>query len=72
MMSRYVRAVGDDRRKEIISFYVEPLAVNGHSLDEFPDGDPPTENLDRLSRKVTARGRSAFEVLSREATADTP
>ena len=64
IMSRYVRAVGDEQRKEIILFYMEPLSRSGHKIDEFQDGDPPTEKFDRLSANVVARGRAVIEVLS--------
>ena len=64
IMSRYVRAVGDDARREIIIFYMEPLTRSGHGLDDFPDGGPVLESYDRLSSEVKARGESVFEVLT--------
>lgn len=62
-MARYVRAVGEDARKEVIIFYMEPLRRNGHDISEFPDGGPAMESYDRLSSEIVARARSAFEVL---------
>lgn len=63
IMSRYVREVGADRRKEIILFYTEPLSAHGHKLAEFPETLTPSEIYDRLSAQVVARGLEAFEVL---------
>lgn len=63
IMARYVRAVGEDARKEVIIFYMEPLRRNGHDISEFPDGGPAMESFDRLSSEIVARARSAFEVL---------
>ena len=63
IMARYVRAVGDDKRKELIVFYMESLQKNGHNIDDFPDGEPPTANFDNLSAAVVARARDAFEIL---------
>lgn len=64
IMSRYVREVGPDGRKELILFYIEPLAAHGHRLAEFPATDGPSDHYDRLSTRVTARGLDAFEVLA--------
>lgn len=63
IMARYVRAVGDYERKELIVFYMEPLRQNGHDIGDFPDGDAPTERFDELSSAVVARSRDAFEIL---------
>ena len=62
-MARFVRAVGDDQRKEVIIFYMEPLQRNGHDISEFPDGGPALESFDKLSSLIVARARAAFEVL---------
>jgi len=66
IMARYVRAVGDDQRKEVIIFYMEPLRRNGHDISEFPDGGPVSESFDRLSTELVARAKGAFEVLPGE------
>jgi len=63
IMSRAVRAVGDDSRKEIILFYMEPLASSGHDIADFPDGGPVSQEYDRFSAEVVARGQAVFEVL---------
>ena len=67
VMSRYVRAVGADRRHELIIFYIEPLRRSGHTIDEFPDAPEPSPAFDRLSAMVTERGERAFQVLADEA-----
>lgn len=63
IMARYVRAVGEDQRKEVIIFYMEPLQRHGHDISEFPDGGPASERFDRLSAELVSRVGSAFEVL---------
>jgi len=63
IMARYVLAVGEDQRREVIIFYMEPLDRNGHDIRDFPDGGPKTESFERLSSVIVARARSAFEVL---------
>ena len=62
IMSRFVRAVGENRRREVILFYMEPLRLHGHSLSEFPDRGPPSADFDRISATLDARARAAFEV----------
>lgn len=66
IMARFVRAVGEDQRKEVIIFYMEPLRRSGHDLSEFPDGGPVSERFDNLSSAVVARARDVFEVLPRQ------
>ena len=63
IMARYVRAVGEDARKEVIIFYMEPLSRSGHDISDFPDGGPATDTFDRLSSEVVARAGSVFDVL---------
>ncbi len=64
IMSRYVREVGADRRKEVILFYNEALALHGHTLDEFPDQPGQSDAYDMLSAKVVENGLEAFEVVA--------
>lgn len=63
IMSRFVRAVGKDARRELILSYLEPLAAHGRSLADFPDGGPPSEAYDRLSEEVTERSMAIFREL---------
>ena len=55
-----MRAVGDDARRELILFYMEPLALHGHTLADFPDGEPPQVAYDRLSAGVKERSLAVF------------
>jgi hypothetical protein len=64
IMSRFVRAVGKESRKEFIIFYMEPVRTHGHSLADFPDGGPASPVYDRLSALITERSMSAITFLS--------
>lgn len=64
IMSRYMRVVGLDRRNELIIFYMESLTLGGHSIDEFPDGDPASQTYNTYSSAVSRRARRSFEVMS--------
>ncbi len=60
-MSRYVRAVGTDHRRELILFYIESLSQNDHTIDAFPDSPKPSEIYDQLSEAVVERSLRAFK-----------
>ena len=60
IMSRFVTEVGDNQRNELIIFYIEPLARNKSSLDDFPDGGPISNKFDRLSNTMTKRSLKAM------------
>lgn len=62
IMSRWVRVVGEERRDELIVFYIEPLAIHGHRVEQFPDGGPVSDVFDRLSERVTRRARESFDI----------
>ncbi len=66
IMSRYMRVVGADRRKELIIFYIETLRLSGHSLEEFPEDGPPTEAYDVLSAAVSRRALRSFAILPQD------
>ena len=63
IMSRFVTEVGDARRNELIIFYIETLAKNKASLEDFPDGGPASEKFDRLSNSMTRRSLKAMRFL---------
>lgn len=63
IMSRYVRAVGEDQRAEVIVFYTETLATNGHTIADFPDGGPVSEVYDKLSAAVIERGHAELALI---------
>ena len=52
-------ALGNGTRKFIL-LYMEPLARHGRSLADFPDGGPPSDDYDRVSRSVTERSLRHF------------
>ncbi len=64
IMSRFVRAVGEQQRHELILFYLEPLAASGFSLDDFPQDSPLSPALETLSRLVTQRSLEALLVVA--------
>ncbi len=63
IMSRFVTEIGEDQRKELIIFYIEPLSRNNASLEDFPDGGPVSEKFDRLSNTITKRSLAAMTFL---------
>ena len=63
IMSRFAGIVGHDARRELILFYMEPLAASGYSLADFPDGGSTSTVYDELSGHVTARSFEAFRVI---------
>ncbi len=66
IMSRFVLALGADKRRELIVFYLEPISKSGRSLAEFPDGGALTSDFREFSDAVTARSIESFviEILS--------
>ncbi len=62
-MSRFVRVVGEERRDELIIFYLEPLSAHGHRVEEFPDGGPVNEVFDALSESIRQRSLDSFRIL---------
>ncbi len=62
IMSRFGTALGDDRRHELIIFYIEPVANHGWTLADFPDGDPLTEKYKLFSDSVTKRSLDSFDI----------
>lgn len=62
IMSRFARSIGDDRRNELILFYMEPLADHGKSLVDFPEDGAISEDYETLSDGVRARSLESFSV----------
>ncbi len=62
IMSRFGAALGDDRRHELIIFYIEPVADHGWTLADFPDGDPLTEKYELFSNSLTKRSLVSFDI----------
>ncbi|MBO6575982.1 MAG: hypothetical protein JJ896_09960 [Rhodothermales bacterium] len=62
IMSRYVTEVGQESRKELILFYMEPISASGHTLADFGSGPEIGAEFDALSDQVVRRGEGAFRV----------
>ena len=62
IMSRFVRAVGDDSRHELILFYYEPLADHLWSLTNFPEEEGLTVEYDVFSDMIRSRSLESFTV----------
>jgi hypothetical protein len=64
VMSRFARPVGEDKRSEIIIFYIEPLAPYGYKVSEF-DWEKPLEGKqaewEKLYREKSLRMFSVAE-----------
>jgi hypothetical protein len=63
IMSRFVTEIGEDQRKELIIFYIEPLSRNKSSLEDFPDGGPVNKKFDSLSSTMTERSLKVIRFL---------
>jgi hypothetical protein len=63
VMSRFARVVGEDRKHELIFFYMEPLASWHQRAADFPDGVPRTPAQRELARQVSERSLRAFRVV---------
>jgi len=63
VMSRFARVVGEDRKHELIFFYMEPLATWHQRVADFQDGEPRTPAQRALARQVSDRSLRAFRVI---------
>ena len=61
-MSRFARIVGDDRRNELIFFYVESLKDLGHKLSDFPEDKPRSAGPELIEKGLTERSLRSFTV----------
>jgi hypothetical protein len=61
MMNRYVRAVDEAKRHEIILFYLEPASSFPKEASEFKPG-PPVENLPQFLIDFVGRANTTFSV----------
>jgi hypothetical protein len=62
MASRFVTLGGEDRKSELILFYLEPAAA-GTSLGDLYRGEEPTPAWQALRTSLQERSRQAFEVV---------
>jgi hypothetical protein len=67
--SRFVTLGGEDRKSELILFYLEP-APAGVTLADLYHGEEPTPAWQALRTPLAERSRRAFEVVKREVPRD--
>lgn len=60
VMSRFARIVGENRKHELILFYIEPLAGTGLRVRDFPDGDPTTPAQQQAAKRIEERSLRTF------------
>jgi hypothetical protein len=63
MMSRFVRVVDEQRRHEIIIYYVENLRDAGFSIAEYVDEGPASERQTAIEKALTQRSLKSFTVI---------
>ncbi len=63
MMSRFVTVAGEDRKHELILFYVENVSESGHKLIEFYEDDNKTQVWQNISKYLTERSLQNFEII---------
>jgi hypothetical protein len=63
MMSRFVTVPDDERKHELILFYVENVSETGHRLQEFYEGESDTQIWQEISRGLTRRSFENFSIL---------
>lgn len=64
MMSRFVMLADDDRRHELILFYLENASATGHRITTFYDAQgAPSAHWRTVSEGLEARSRASFTIL---------
>ncbi len=63
MMSRFVTVDGEDRKHELILFYMENVSDSGYELKEFYDDDSETQIWLDISKSITERSLRNFEII---------
>ncbi|MBT8399194.1 MAG: hypothetical protein KJO98_01860, partial [Rhodothermia bacterium] len=64
MMSRFLMIPDEDRRHEMILFYLENASTTGYEISTFYDAqDTPTAHWEAISRELTTRSRESFGIL---------
>ena len=63
MMSRYVGLASEDRKNEIIIFYIEMMEKSiGFSLDQY-ENSVPMETADSIQTAFTERSKRSFQII---------
>jgi hypothetical protein len=63
MMSRFVTVPDEERKHELILFYIENSSTTGHSLKEFYKGEEETPIWNEISKGLTKRSLENFSIL---------
>ena len=63
MMSRFVTVAGEDRKHELILYYLENVSESGHKLAEFYEENDETLIWQNISKYLTERSLQNFEVI---------
>ena len=63
MMSRFVTVAGEDKKHELILFYVENVSESGHRLEKFYKDDNETQIWRDISKYLTKRSLQNFKII---------
>lgn len=63
MMSRFVTVAGENKKHELILFYLENVSESGHRLIEFYKDDRATKTWRDISQGLTERSLKNFEIM---------
>lgn len=64
MMSRFLMVPDEERRHELILFYLENARTTGHKIASFYDAsDTPTPHWKQISEGLTERSRASFVII---------
>jgi|GEM_PF-947411 len=65
MMSRFLMVPDEERRNELILFYLENASTTGRSIASFYDNqDNRTAHWREISKELTARSRESFSIVT--------
>lgn len=62
MASRFLTVPDEEKKHELILFYIENVSAANHALSEFYKDDEPTEVWKNISKDLTRRSLKAFEI----------
>ncbi|MEZ5344673.1 MAG: hypothetical protein R2681_03860 [Pyrinomonadaceae bacterium] len=62
MMSRFVTVAGDDKKHELILYYLENVSETGAALKDLYKNDEPTDIWIEISKGLKARSLASFTV----------
>ena len=62
MMSRFLTVPEEDKKHELILFYLENVSKTKHTISDFYKDDKATEIWREISKGLTKRSRKSFEI----------